>query len=86
MLDDDAADALLRRGASGAGPVEPLTPRELGVLRLLGEGLPNKAVAARLEVSENTVKFHVNAIFGKLGVQSRTEAVVRATRLGLIPL
>ena len=86
VLDDDAADALLRRGASGAGPVEPLTPRELGVLRLLGEGLPNKAVAARLEVSENTVKFHVNAIFGKLGVQSRTEAVVRATRLGLIPL
>ncbi len=86
VLDDDAADALLRRAAPGAGPVEPLTPRELEVLRLLAEGLPNKAVAARLEVSENTVKFHVNAIFGKLGVQSRTEAVVRATRLGLIPL
>ena len=86
VLDDDAADALLRRAAPGAGPVEPLTPRELEVLRLLAEGLANKAVAARLEVSENTVKFHVNAIFGKLGVQSRTEAVVRATRLGLIPL
>ncbi|MCH8849181.1 MAG: response regulator transcription factor [Chloroflexi bacterium] len=86
VLDDDAADALLRRAAPGAGPVEPLTPRELGVLRLLAEGLPNKAVAAQLEVTENTVKFHVNAIFGKLGVQSRTEAVVRATRLGLIPL
>ena len=86
VLDDDAADALLRRAAPGAGPLEPLTPRELEVLRLVAEGLPNKAVAARLEVSENTVKFHVNAIFGKLGVQSRTEAVVRATRLGLIPL
>ena len=86
VLDDDAADALLRRAAPGAGPVEPLTPRELEVLRLLAEGLANKAVAARLEVTENTVKFHVNAIFGKLGVQSRTEAVVRATRLGLIPL
>ena len=86
VLDDDAADALLRRTSPGAGPVEPLTPRELGVLRLLAEGLPNKAVAAQLEVTENTVKFHVNAIFGKLGVQSRTEAVVRATRLGLIPL
>ena len=86
VLDDDAADALLRRAAPGAGPVEPLTPRELEVLRLLAEGFPNKAVAARLEVSENTVKFHVNAILGKLGAQSRTEAVVRATRLGLIPL
>ncbi len=86
VLDDDAADALLRRATPGAGPVEPLTPRELEVLRLLAEGLANKTVAARLEVTENTVKFHVNAIFGKLGVQSRTEAVVRATRLGLIPL
>ncbi len=86
VLDDDAADALLRRAAPGAGPIEPLTRRELEVLRLLAEGFPNKAVAARLEVSENTVKFHVNAILGKLGAQSRTEAVVRATRLGLIPL
>ena len=86
VLDDDAADALLRRAAPGAGPVEPLTPRELEVLRLLAEGFPNKAVAAQLEVSENTVKFHVNGILGKLGAQSRTEAVVRATRLGLIPL
>ncbi len=86
VLDDDAADALLRRAAPGAGPIEPLTRRELEVLRLLAEGFPNKAVAARLEVSENTVKVHVNAILGKLGAQSRTEAVVRATRLGLIPL
>jgi len=67
-------------------PVEPLTPRELQVLRLLAEGLPNKAIAQRLDISEHTVKFHVNAILGKLGVGSRTEAVIHATRLGLILL
>jgi two-component system nitrate/nitrite response regulator NarL len=68
------------------GPVEELTPRELEVLRLMAEGLPNKTVALRLGISEHTVKFHVNAILGKLGVSSRTEAVVHATRLGLILL
>lgn len=67
-------------------PAEALTPRELEVLRLVAEGLPNKAIAQRLGISEHTVKFHLNAILGKLGVQSRTEAVVRATRLGLILL
>ena len=64
--------------------IEELTPRELAVLRLVAEGLPNKTIAVRLGISEHTVKFHVNAILGKLGVASRTEAVVRATRLGLI--
>lgn len=67
-------------------PAEPLTPREMEVLQLLAEGLPNKTIASRLSVTDHTVKFHVNAIMGKLGVQSRTEAVVRATRLGLIIL
>lgn len=66
--------------------VEELTPRELEVLQLLAEGLPNKIIALRLDISEHTVKFHVNAILGKLGAQSRTEAVVRASRLGLILL
>jgi two-component system nitrate/nitrite response regulator NarL len=66
--------------------VEELTPREVEVLQLLAEGLSNKAIARRLEISEHTVKFHVNAILGKLGVQSRTEAVVHASRLGLIIL
>ena len=66
--------------------MEDLTPREREVLRLLAEGLPNKAIARQLGISEHTVKFHVNAILGKLAVASRTEAVVRATRLGLIPL
>lgn len=66
--------------------IEELTPRELEVLRLLADGLPNKTIAGHLAISEHTVKFHVNAILGKLGVASRTEAVVRATRLGLILL
>jgi DNA-binding NarL/FixJ family response regulator len=65
---------------------EGLTPRELEVLQLLAEGLPNKAIARRLDISDHTVKFHVNAILSKLGAQSRTDAVVRATRLGLILL
>ncbi len=65
---------------------EALTPREMEVLQLLAEGLPNKSIAQRLEISEHTVKFHVNAIMGKLNAQSRTEAVVRATQLGLILL
>lgn len=67
-------------------PAEALTPRELEVLRLLAEGLANKQIAKRLGVSEHTVKFHLNAIMGKLGAGSRTEAVVRATRAGLILL
>jgi len=62
------------------------TPRELEVLQLLAEGLTNKVIAQQLNISPHTVKFHVNAILGKLNVQSRTEAVVRATRLGLISL
>jgi two-component system, NarL family, response regulator YdfI len=63
-----------------------LTPRELQVLDLLGEGLGNKAIAARLAITERTVKFHVGAIFEKLGVSSRTEAVTAALRRGLLLL
>lgn len=74
------------RGAPAAEPVEPLTPREREVLELLAQGLPNKQIADRLGISDHTVKFHVNAITNKLGAQSRTEAVVRAARLGLILL
>jgi DNA-binding NarL/FixJ family response regulator len=66
--------------------LEELTARELEVLRLLAEGLPNKTIAQRLDISEHTVKFHVNSLLGKLGAASRTEAVVRATRLGLVLL
>ena len=56
------------------------------MLRLLAEGLPNKSIGQRLSISEHTVKFHVNSILGKLGAQSRTEAVTLASRLGLILL
>ena len=66
--------------------VEELTPRELEVLQLLAEGLPNKSITQKLSISEHTVKFHVNVVLGKIGAQSRTEAVIRATRLGLILL
>ncbi|HEX3050420.1 MAG TPA: response regulator transcription factor [Aggregatilineaceae bacterium] len=65
---------------------QELTARELEVLHLLTEGLPNKAIARRLEISEHTVKFHLNAILSKLNAQSRTEAVVQAIRLGLITI
>ena len=65
---------------------EPLTPREIQVLELLAEGLPNKAIAARLQISDQTVKFHVASIYGKLGAANRTDAVRRAVRRGLITL
>ena len=63
-----------------------LTRREQEVLHLVAEGMPNKSIAQQLSISEHTVKFHVNSIMGKLGAQSRTEAVTRATRLGLLLL
>jgi DNA-binding NarL/FixJ family response regulator len=87
VLDPVLANAL--RPAQDVAPapsVEELTPRELEVLQLLAQGLSNKAIAYRLNISEHTVKFHVNAIMRKLGAQSRTEAAVQATRLGLILL
>ncbi len=63
-----------------------LTPREREVLQLVALGMANKQIAARLGVSESTVKFHVNSLLEKLGARSRTDAVVRATRLGLLVL
>lgn len=79
-------DSLLPANSAADTPVEALTPREREVLQLLAEGLPNKTIAARLNITDHTVKFHVNAIMGKLNAQSRTDAVVKATRLGLIIL
>ncbi len=78
-----AASVAARDRALGTSDIE-LTAREREVLQLLGEGLPNKTIAQRLAVSEHTVKFHVNALMSKLNAQSRTEAVTRAARLGLI--
>lgn len=63
---------------------EALTPREIEVLELLGEGLPNKTIAGRLGISDQTVKFHVASILGKLGASNRTDAVRRALQRGLI--
>jgi DNA-binding NarL/FixJ family response regulator len=65
---------------------EPLTPREVQVVELLAEGLPNKMIAARLGISDQTVKFHLASISGKLGAANRTDAVRRAVRRGLITL
>ena len=86
-------DALLAESAPPLAEreiIEPLadnlTPREMQVLQLLAEGLANKTIALQLGISEHTVKYHVNSILTKLDAQSRTEAVVRATRLGLIVL
>ena len=65
---------------------EPLTGRELDVLTLLADGMSNKEIGARLFITETTVKSHLRAIFSKLDVLSRTEAVTAANRRGLIQL
>jgi ATP/maltotriose-dependent transcriptional regulator MalT len=78
----------LRRG--GLGSVEPLieslTAREHDVLALVADGLPNREIAHALAISEHTVKFHLASIFGKLAVSTRTEAVQRGLRLGVIQI
>ena len=86
---DPQLSALL--GAAGGAEDDalmpsPLTAREQEVLRQLARGLTNRAIALELGITQHTVKFHVNAIMSKLEAQSRTEAVVRATQLGLIAL
>jgi DNA-binding NarL/FixJ family response regulator len=71
---------------AGEELVEELTERELDVLQLLAQGLANKQIALELDISEHTVKFHSSAIYAKLGVTNRTEAVRRGARLGLVVL
>jgi ATP/maltotriose-dependent transcriptional regulator MalT len=66
--------------------IESLTAREHDVLALVADGLPNRDIAARLGISDHTVKFHLASIFGKLGVSTRTEAVQRGLRLGVIDI
>ena len=66
--------------------LEPLTPREQEVLQMLSSGLANKEIAAKLQISDHTVKFHVASILGKLGVSTRTEAVTAGIRHGLVML
>lgn len=76
--------------ASAALPAEPpftaLTPRERGILALVGEGLSNKVIARRLGISAHTVKYHLEAVFAKLAVRSRTQAVAQGLRRGLVVL
>ena len=87
VIDPALADRVLPDGETPPESIsEALTPREQEVLQLLAEGLPNKTIARQLGISDHTVKFHVNAIMSKLDAQSRTGAVVKATRLGLIML
>ena len=74
-----AADSL-------ADLAEPLTRREREVLQMLASGLANKEIAARLNISDHTVKFHVASLLGKLGASSRTEAVALGIRRGLVLL
>jgi two-component system, NarL family, response regulator YdfI len=86
VLDEHAAgiENFRSEGEPRREQVETLTPRELEVLRLLAEGLPNKEIATTLAISEHTVKFHLSSIFGKLGATSRTEAVAIGIRRGLV--
>ena len=85
----------MANGRAPAGPVsrtvldelaESLTAREREVLQMLAAGLSNKEIAARLNISDHTAKFHVASILGKLGAASRTEAVSLAIRRGLVLL
>ena len=74
-----------RRRAAPAPPPHDLTPRELEVVRLLGEGLSNEEVAARLVVETATVKSHLTRVMTKLGTRDRLQTVVWAYRSGLLP-
>jgi LuxR family maltose regulon positive regulatory protein len=71
-------------GSPGAALVEPLTERELELLGLVADGLSNEGIAERLFLSASTVKWHLRAIYGKLGAERRTDAVARARALGLL--
>jgi DNA-binding NarL/FixJ family response regulator len=75
-----------RESSSAESPIEPLTAREMEVIQLMAQGLANKQIALALGISEHTVKFHLSALYAKLGISSRTEAVKRGIELGLISL
>jgi DNA-binding NarL/FixJ family response regulator len=80
------AYVLLIPGEQGDALVEALTPRETQVLELVADGLSNKAIAAVLSVSDETIKFHLASILGKLGATNRTDAVRLAVRHGIVSL
>jgi two-component system, NarL family, response regulator LiaR len=85
QLSPQASTYLLRK-VQAPTALEPLTEREMEVLRLLVKGQSNKEIARQLQVVEDTVKTHIRHILAKLGVQSRTQAVLSAMRLGLVSL
>jgi NarL family two-component system response regulator YdfI len=82
---DGARDFAAARPRSAVS-APPLTPREREILSMLAEGLPNKLIAARLRISEHTVKTHLEAVFEKLGASTRAEAVALGVRRGLLLL
>jgi len=82
-------DANAARPVSSVPPAEAgaaLTARERDVLRLMADGLGNKGIGAALGISSHTAKYHVASVLAKLDVHSRTEAVTRGLREGLLPL
>lgn len=90
VMHPSEVDRMFPAGEPASPPLaelaEPLTPRESEVLQMLASGLANKVIAARLAISEHTVKFHVASILGKLGAGTRTEAVSLGIRRGLVLL
>jgi DNA-binding NarL/FixJ family response regulator len=89
VMPAEHGQVLLSHSASsstGEQIVEALTAREMDVIEMLAEGLSNKMIAHRLSISDHTAKFHVNSILAKLNAGTRTEAVTRGIRLGLIKI
>ena len=86
VVDDEVAASVVPHVRGRVELIEPFTARESEVAQLLARGLTNKEIAQRLAITDHTVKFHLNGILRKLGVSSRTEAVVQAARLGLVTL
>jgi len=86
IIDEEVAEGVMPHACARVELIEPLTPREQQVAQLLAGGLTNKEIAQRLGITEHTVKFHLNGLLRKLGVSTRTEAVVQAARLGLLIL
>ncbi|MFK7801999.1 MAG: response regulator transcription factor [Anaerolineae bacterium] len=86
FLEEMALVATKPSAPIGFVEVEPLTPREFDVLELLADGLTNREIGAKLEISHHTVKFHLTSLMDKLDVHSRTEAVTTASRLGILEI
>jgi DNA-binding NarL/FixJ family response regulator len=85
-IDDISGEVISNEDLASGDIIEDLTARESEVLRLVSLGLGNKEIAVRLAISEHTAKFHISSILSKLHAASRTEAVSRGIRKGLIPI